>query len=230
MQTFPIEPVKERVCKICGEAHPLTPEFWYAQAGLRDGLKQPCKQCVARQQREYRKANAEAIRERKRKYYLAHREETLKRVSAYQAANMGKAVERVNKWREENREHFNARQRERKAKDPRFKMVCQVRTAIAESFNRTGYAKPTVASELTGLSSDELTDYLFETFRKNYGREWDGVEAVHIDHIIPLATAESIDDVKRLCHYTNLQLLTAEDNLRKHNRLDYELTTPQERM
>lgn len=222
MQTFPIDPVKERVCRICGEAHPLTTEFWYAQSGLCDGLKQPCKQCVAQQQREYRKANAEAIRERKRKYYLSHREEILARVSAYQAKNMKQTVERVNKWRDENRERFNSRQRERKASDPRFKMVCQARTAIAESFNRMGYSKPTVASELTGLSSDELTDHLLETFRNNYGREWDGIEAVHIDHIVPLATAESIDDVKRLCHYTNLQLLTAKDNQRKHDKLDYD--------
>ena len=60
---------------------------------------------------------------------------------------------------------------------------------------------------------DFFAEYIKSKFTEgmtleNYG-EW------HIDHIIPLATAQSIEDVKRLCHYTNLQPLWAQDNLRK---------------
>jgi hypothetical protein len=43
---------------------------------------------------------------------------------------------------------------------------------------------------------------------ENYG-EW------HLDHIIPLATATTREDVVRLNHYTNFQPLWAKDNLSK---------------
>ena len=42
----------------------------------------------------------------------------------------------------------------------------------------------------------------------NHG-EW------HIDHILPLASAKDDEEVFKLCHYTNLQPLWAEDNLIK---------------
>ena len=66
-----------------------------------------------------------------------------------------------------------------------------------------------------------MTKYLLETFKNRYGYEWNGVEPVHIDHIIPLATAKTENDVVKLCYYTNLQLLKAEDNLKKGAKLEF---------
>ena len=50
---------------------------------------------------------------------------------------------------------------------------------------------------------------------------WENMGKWHIDHIIPLSTAITEEDVIRLCHYTNLQPLWAEDNLKKSNKLDW---------
>ena len=66
-----------------------------------------------------------------------------------------------------------------------------------------------------------MTKYLLKTFKDRYGYEWDGKESVHIDHIMPLATAKTEEEVIKLCYYTNLQLLKAEDNWRKSDRLDF---------
>lgn len=44
-------------------------------------------------------------------------------------------------------------------------------------------------------------------------------EEVQVDHIIPLQTAKTTDEVIKLCHYTNLQLLRKEDNLKKAHYL-----------
>lgn len=45
-------------------------------------------------------------------------------------------------------------------------------------------------------------------------------ECWHIDHKIPLATAETEEDIIKLCHYTNLQPLWRNDNLSKGKKYE----------
>jgi len=56
------------------------------------------------------------------------------------------------------------------------------------------------------------------------GIEWNGIEKVQIDHIKPLKYAKTEEEVIKLCHYTNLQLLKEKDNLEKSFKLDWELS------
>ena len=58
-----------------------------------------------------------------------------------------------------------------------------------------------------------------KTYKNSYGVEWNEKEKVHIDHIIPLATAKTEEEVIKLNHYTNLQLLKAKDNLKKGSKI-----------
>ena len=46
-----------------------------------------------------------------------------------------------------------------------------------------------------------------------------GLHGWHLDHIIPLSTAKTEEDIIKLCHYTNLQPLWAEENLSKGNKI-----------
>lgn len=55
------------------------------------------------------------------------------------------------------------------------------------------------------------------------GMSWDNRSEWHIDHIIPLASAKTEEELAKLCHYTNLQPLWAEDNLRKGDKLNYKI-------
>ena len=63
----------------------------------------------------------------------------------------------------------------------------------------------------------ELKEHMERQFIK--GMNWENRDQWHIDHIIPLATAQCEDDVIRLNHYTNLQPLWAEDNLSKGSKI-----------
>jgi hypothetical protein len=41
----------------------------------------------------------------------------------------------------------------------------------------------------------------------------------HIDHIVPLSSAKTEEDVIKLCHYSNLQPLWSIDNYKKGNKI-----------
>ena len=90
------------------------------------------------------------------------------------------------------------------------------------SFKKKGYGKDSHTHEILGCDYETLQEHLYKTWYNNYGTEYNG-EDYHIDHIIPLATAKTKEDVKRLCRYTNLQLLKPKDNLVKNKRLDWKL-------
>ena len=74
--------------------------------------------------------------------------------------------------------------------------------------------------EILGCNWDEFKIYLEKQFQ--LGMSWKNRSEWHIDHIIPLASAKTEEDVIRLNHYTNLQPLWAADNLRKSDKMDYE--------
>jgi len=67
---------------------------------------------------------------------------------------------------------------------------------------------------LIGCSKEELKWHLEKQFKP--GMTWDNYGKWHVDHIIPLYTAKTEQEVYKLYHYTNLQPLWAEENLRKN--------------
>lgn len=192
---------KERICQSCGRVYPIT--SFRKHTRERFGRVGVCKKCMKKQEKEGKQKKSK----RNRRYKEAHKDE----IKAYRNANKERFGEYARMYRKE------------RHKDPIKRLSDQARGTISQSFLRKGYKKDTKSAILTGLSSAELTDYLLQTFELNYGKKWDGVEPVHIDHIVPLKTAKSEEDVKRLCHFSNLQLLTAQDNLRKSASFDYEI-------
>lgn len=113
----------------------------------------------------------------------------------------------------------SARHKERMESDNIYRLKSKIRYLIYGSLNRKKYPKKFHSEEIIGISIEWFIKYLLSTFKNRYGREWDGVEKVHIDHIIPLATAKTEEEVIRLNHFSNLQLLTAEDNIKKKHKL-----------
>ena len=114
------------------------------------------------------------------------------------------------------RKKITAYEENRKKIDPVFKLKKQIRNEIRMSFNRRGFRKSERTEEIVGCTLQELYDHLCKTYLIRYGEEYNGNRVVHIDHIIPLANAHTEDEVRKLCRWDNLQLLTAEDNLIKN--------------
>lgn len=68
---------------------------------------------------------------------------------------------------------------------------------------------------MLGISCDEFKDYLINTAIFRYGYYNPSLIEYEIDHIIPISTAKTKEDVIKLNHWTNLQLLTKCDNRTK---------------
>ena len=100
-----------------------------------------------------------------------------------------------------------------------------IRKEVARSFRIKNKKKNNYTIEIIGCDIEFLTNYLISTYEKNYNEKWNReyLSKVHVDHIIPLKTAKTENDIIRLNHYTNLQLLKVEDNLHKGAKLDYTL-------
>ena len=104
---------------------------------------------------------------------------------------------------------------ERQQLDTLYTFKCRIRKMIGAAMARKSTLKSSKTHEILGCSYDHLRQHLEITWESNYpGQELDW-KLVHIDHIKPLASATTEQEVVKLNHYTNLQLLTATDNLVK---------------
>lgn len=177
------------------------------------------KERISQKQKEYRENNKEKIALYKKEYSRKNKDKIDKRVKEYKQKNREKISKRYSEYYIKNKDTMLQKNREyrkkRKKEDYIFRLKEDIRTVIRHSFKRKGIKKSHKTEQIIGCTITELKNHLLQTFFENYGYEWDGIEDVHIDHIVPLATANTEEEVIKLCHYTNLQLLKAKDNLEK---------------
>jgi hypothetical protein len=188
---------------------------------------------------KYREENREYLKRAKAAKYLRTREHCIAKVKENYAKNKDKILAYGEKYRAENKERLKAQQREyvkknwdskkeymrkyvkeRKENDPVFAMSLRLRGRMSIFFRKKGFAKPDSTYKLIGCSYVELVEHLESKFTE--GMSWDNRSEWHIDHIIPLASAKTIEEVSPLFHYSNLQPLWALDNRLKGARMPEE--------
>ena len=200
--------METKKCKKCGIEKDIK-EFRKSYSSLRKKYyyRSKCKECERKENNEYnRKKYNNGGKEIDKKYHDEHRD-------FYREYNK--------EYYQKHKEEINKKRKQRKKNDKIFYLTINMRKSILNSFQRKGYSKNNKTEKIIGLNKEEFVKHLLTTFISNYGYEWDGKEPVHIDHIIPLATAKTEEEVIKLCHYTNLQLLKAKDNLEKGCKLDF---------
>ena len=103
------------------------------------------------------------------------------------------------------------------SEDPFFKLIKYSRNRINQFIKTKNIKKNNSSFEIIGCTPKFLTGYLEKLFTDNMS--WDNYGKWHIDHIIPLSSAKTEQDIFKLCHYTNLQPLWAKDNIIKSNKI-----------
>ena len=167
----------------------------------------------------------QCLKEKRRLYYLNNKEKVLKVNQLWKKNNPERIRQTLKLWRKNNPEKKNFLQRKyrknRKERDPMFKVLSNLRTRIHEVLTAKYIVKEATTKKLTGCTLEYLKNYLEKKFKD--GMSWDNYGQWHIDHIRPCASFNLLDPIEqKICfHYTNLQPLWAEDNLKKSNKENY---------
>jgi hypothetical protein len=182
-------------CSRCGEILPI--EQFSTKANR-------CRDCVRIYSAEWCKKNPDKSKEKSAKFRQNHPGYD----SGWRKNNLEKDRLRRNKY-----------QRERILNDLNFKMRKGIRSAVCNALR--GNIKYIHAIDLLGCSLEDLRRHIERQFQP--GMTWEnwGRYGWHIDHIIPVSYFDMADpeQQKQAWHYTNLQPLWAEDNLKKNNKI-----------
>jgi hypothetical protein len=117
-----------------------------------------------------------------------------------------------------NKEYFSNYKRKKYNNDDLFKLMSLIRNRIRGFIKLKNVIKNSPTFSVVGCSPEFLKKYLEQKFTEGMSWELMG-KHIHIDHIVPLSSANTEEEIYKLCHYTNLQPLWAEDNLRKSNKI-----------
>jgi hypothetical protein len=117
-------------------------------------------------------------------------------------------------------EYSKQKQKEYRKTNPLYRIKSNLRRRI----NRYLKLKSESTENILGISYFDFMIYLESKFTEGMSLDKLGKD-IHIDHIIPLSSAKTEEELYKLCHYTNLQPLWAKDNLVKSDKLDYLYTT-----
>ena len=170
---------------------------------------------TARQARELRAKNPEKERLIRQKGYYK---------------DVEKSREYQRQWRQKNLETRRKQQREynqhKRLTDPLFLAKGRLRGRLRKTIQLKKFSKKSKTSDIIGCSWEQLKDHIESQFVG--GMAWENRNLWHIDHIVPLSSAKTIEELEKLCHYTNLQPLWASDNMSKGAKLVLDKTPKKE--
>lgn len=164
--------------------------------------------------KSYRK-NIKKRKAERRKYYDKNKEDLLAKNKIW-----------VNNNRDRIRKYMREYNKKRAESDPIFLVTRRARTRVQDAFRHKGFGKNTKTAKMLGCSWEQLRDYIENQFVD--GMTWENRNLWHIDHIVPLSSAKTIEELEKLCHYTNLQPLWALDNMSKGAKLVLDKTLEKE--
>lgn len=215
----------------------------------KDGYRNDCKDCFREYRRIWSvknyKKNKEILKE-KAKIWRQNNPDKVKEQNRKSRESIDKEKAKIimKEYRQKNKERILAQRKEYLKNNPdmnhkfnknRYKNMTNtqrlklcMRNTLNKSLKRNGYIKSSKTQEILGCSFDEFKLYLESKFEpwmtwENHGKYnneynygWD------IDHIIPLSSVNTEEEILKLNHYSNLQPLCSRINRNdKSNLLEY---------
>ena len=212
--------ISEKKCKKCCIVKNV--QQFPIQITTKDGYSPLCRDCKNLESREFFKK-----RKREKLYIIpseikkcGHCEEMKPKTEFYNSCKTkdglrGSCNECEKKLRDKYKDKSNERNVRRYKNDPIVKLKKLLRGRLAKYIER----KSIPMNNIIGCDWVELKNHIENKFVE--GMTWEnwGQYGWHVDHIIPLDSAKTENDLYKLSHYTNLQPLWAKDNRLKSNKI-----------
>lgn len=191
-------------CKECKETKSIS-EF-YVSKGKPNSC---CKVCFKIKSKRYRDNNKEKRRATNKKW----REDNPTYNRKWREDNPLYMIDYLKKWREDNKDYYVNYYKDRVENDELFRLSGIIRTKTRLALFSNYWTKNSGNYDLLKCNQDELKTHFENRFTS--GMNWDNYGQWEIDHIVPLSSANNIDELLKLSEYTNLQPLWKEDNRKK---------------
>jgi len=176
------------------------------------------KEKISKSNKIYRKENCDILRDKKKVYLEKNKEKYKKYFQEYNKENFEKRRLQREVRKDIIKEYNYKYKKDRYENDPIYRLHIDISKSINSSLKRKGYKKTSRTHEILGCSFLEFRVYLESKFESwmtwdnksiyngelNYG--WD------LDHIIPISSGKTEEDVLRLNHHTNFQPLCSYTN------------------
>jgi hypothetical protein len=192
--------MEKKICSKCKDEKDVC-EF-RKSSKMKNGLQSECKSCSKLR-------------------YLLNRDEILIKKKIYSEKNKEKKSEYDKQYRLNNKikknEYIRNYRKIKRQSNPTFRLIESMRSRLKNFFKSNNIQNYNKTFNIVGCSPQELKEYLEKKFIDNMS--WENYGKWHIDHKIPLSSANTDEEVYKLCHYTNLQPLWSEDNIKKSNKI-----------
>jgi hypothetical protein len=198
-------------------------DSFHKSSKSKDGLKSSCKECAKAYSQKRYSLKKDFISQGNKRYAEANKDKRLELGRRYYNQNKQRCNDKSRRWQKKNKEYLRKYTRERaadrKASDPIYKLSCRIRSSVHKILKN----KRESSSEYIGCDYKTL---LLHLNSNSYGFYYgDGI--TDIDHITPLNSASNEDELIKLTHYTNLQLLPSYYNRhikkeKEFNKKDFE--------
>ena len=159
-----------------------------------------------RREANLRYSRSDKGKELYKKYYKDNSEIILEKQKKYRQSDKARAIR-------------SKRLAEKRKTDPMYKIIDTIKSRLNKYLKASNIDKVNKTFDMVGCTPEFLKQYLEKKFKP--GMTWKNhtKKGWHIDHIIPISKAETLEDINRLTHYTNLQPMWAIDNLKKGNKI-----------
>jgi hypothetical protein len=124
-------------------------------------------------------------------------------------------------YRQNNKEHIAKIKKDweivKRKTDSLYRLKQNLRHRTNSAFKSKYWQKNNTTQNLLSCTFEEAKRHIEIKFTE--GMNWENYGKWHIDHIIPLSSANTEQELCDLFHYTNLQPLWAADNFKKSDKL-----------
>jgi len=198
--------METKICSKCKEIKNVC-EFYKNSYG-KDKLRSNCKICQNKNSTTWRLNNDKKYKDIQKNFL---------------DKNHGISYEYTKKWKNKNkdkvRDYHSNYFKKKYNEDILFKLKTNYRNRLKDIFRDYGYVKNNRSVDYLGCDIKFLKEYLESKFTD--GMTWDNKSFYgwHIDHIIPLSSAKTEEEIYKLCHYSNLQPLWSKDNMTKGSKI-----------